>query len=47
MKVLSLKEPFVTLIKEKNKFIETRSWSTNYRGTLYIHASITNISRNY
>ena len=39
MKVLSIKEPFASLIKEKKKFIETRSWKTNYRGELYIHAS--------
>lgn len=30
--VLSLTEPFATLIKEKKKLIETRSWKTNYRG---------------
>lgn len=41
MKVLSIKEPFATLIKEKIKKIETRSWKTNYRGELYIHASLT------
>lgn len=41
MKVLSLKEPFATLICEKKKYIETRNWKTNYRGELYIHASIT------
>lgn len=39
MKVISIKEPFATLIKEKKKYIETRSWKTNYRGELYIHAS--------
>ncbi len=39
MKVVSIKEPFATLIKEKKKYIETRSWKTNYRGELYIHAS--------
>lgn len=39
--VLSIKEPFATLIKEQIKFIETRSWKTNYRGTIYIHASLT------
>lgn len=39
--VLSIKEPFATLIKNKIKFIETRSWRTNYRGELYIHASVT------
>ena len=41
MKILSLKEPYATLIKEKKKLIETRSWKTNYRGELYIHASKT------
>ena len=38
MKVLSIKEPFASLIKNKFKFIETRSWKTNYRGELLIHA---------
>lgn len=47
MKVLSIKEPFATLIKEKKKFIETRSWKTNYRGELYIHASLSNLSNEY
>ncbi len=40
MKVLSLKEPYASLIKEKKKLIETRSFKTNYRGELYIHASM-------
>lgn len=39
MKVLSLLEPWASLVKEKVKYIETRSWQTNYRGELYIHAS--------
>lgn len=39
MKVISLLEPWASLIKENVKNIETRSWSTNYRGELYIHAS--------
>lgn len=47
MKVLSLKEPFATLIKEKKKYIETRSWKTNYRGELYIHASLSNMLNKY
>ena len=46
MKVLSLKEPFATLIKDKVKFIETRSWKTKYRGELYIHASLSKVSKN-
>ena len=39
MKVISIKEPFATLIKDGVKIYETRSWKTNYRGELYIHAS--------
>ena len=39
MKVLSIKEPFATLIKDGVKIYETRSWKTNYRGEIYIHAS--------
>ncbi len=45
MRVLSLKEPFATLIKDGKKKIETRSWKTSYRGELYIHASATKISK--
>lgn len=45
MKVLSIREPFATLIKNKKKYIETRSWKTNYRGELYIHASLTKIGK--
>ena len=41
IKVLSLTEPYATLIKENKKKVETRSWKTNYRGDLYIHASLT------
>lgn len=47
MKVLSLTEPCATLIKEKNKLVETRSWKTSYRGELYIHASSTKIPREW
>ena len=47
MKVLSLTEPYATLIKNRIKTIETRSWKTNYRGKLYIHASKTKIPKKY
>lgn len=47
MKVLSLTEPYATIIKEGKKKIETRSWKTNYRGKLYIHASSTKIPKEY
>ena len=45
MKVLSLIEPYASLIKAGVKKIETRSWSTNYRGELYIHASMTHMNK--
>ena len=45
MKVLSIKEPFASLIKNKKKYIETRSWKTNYRGELYIHASLSKVKK--
>ena len=45
MKVLTIKEPFATLIKKNIKFIETRSWKTNYRGELYIQASVSKIKK--
>ena len=45
MKVLTIKEPFATLIKNEVKKIETRSWKTKYRGELYIQASIAKIDK--
>ena len=45
MKVLTLKEPFASLIKNKIKTIETRSWKTNYRGELYIHAGLSKLTK--
>ncbi len=47
MKVLSLIEPYATLIKIGKKKIETRSFKTNYRGELYIHASSTKIPKEW
>lgn len=38
MKALSITQPWATLIAQGHKRIETRSWSTNYRGPLVIHA---------
>lgn len=43
MKVISLKEPWGTLIAKNVKCIETRSWKTYYRGELYIHTSISKL----
>lgn len=47
MKVLSIIEPYATLIKLNKKKIETRSFKTNYRGELYIHASSTKIPKEW
>lgn len=47
MKVLSIKEPYATLIASGNKLIETRSWKTNYRGEIFIHASGTKLAKEY
>lgn len=44
MKVLSIQEPYASLIKEGVKVIETRSWKTKYRGELYIHTSKKKVS---
>lgn len=46
MKCLSIKEPYASLIMHKHKMIETRSWKTNYRGELFIHASKKIINKN-
>ena len=38
MKVLTIKQPWATLIMQGNKRFEFRSWQTKYRGELLIHA---------
>jgi len=43
MRVLTIKEPYATLIKKKLKYIETRSWKTNYRGEIYIHSGLSKL----
>lgn len=40
MKVLTIKEPWATLIIEGYKQYEFRSWKTNYRGKILIHAGM-------
>ncbi len=39
MKTLTLTQPWATLVAIGAKRIETRSWSTKYRGPLAIHAA--------
>ena len=41
MKVLTIKQPWASLIMLGYKRFEFRSWKTNYRGEIYIHASKT------
>lgn len=38
MKVITLKQPWATLVVEGYKKYEFRSWKYNYRGKIYIHA---------
>ena len=38
MRVLTLKQPWATLVAEGIKKIEFRTWKTNYRGKVLIHA---------
>lgn len=39
IKVISLWQPWASLVALGEKTIETRSWKTNYRGPLAIHAT--------
>lgn len=41
MKVLTIREPWASLIVNGYKKYEFRSWKTNYRGKLLIHAGLT------
>lgn len=40
MKVLTIREPWATLIIEGYKSYEFRSWKTKYRGKVLIHAGL-------
>jgi hypothetical protein len=39
MKALTIKQPWASLIARGIKDVENRTWRTNYRGRIYIHAS--------
>lgn len=41
MKALTIRQPWASLIALGVKTIETRSWRTNYRGPIAIHAGLT------
>ena len=38
MKTLSVRQPWANLIVDDIKPIENRTWKTNYRGRIYVHA---------
>lgn len=40
MKCVTIKQPWASLIIEGYKKYEFRSWKTNYRGKIYIHAGL-------
>lgn len=46
MKALTIKEPWASLIINNIKKYEFRSWKTNYRGKLLIHAGL-NVEQGY
>ena len=37
--VLSIKQPYASWIVYGSKFCENRTWSTSYRGRMFIHSS--------
>jgi hypothetical protein len=39
MKALTVKQPWASLIVEGIKNIENRTWKTNFRGRILIHAA--------
>ena len=41
LKALSLKQPYANWVSSGKKTLETRTWSTNYRGDILICASTT------
>ena len=40
MRVITLKQPWATLVAEGIKKYEFRSWKINYRGEILIHAKV-------
>jgi len=38
MKALTISQPDASLIADRHKFVENRTWETSYRGLLAIHA---------
>ena len=46
MKALSIKQPWASLIAHRIKDIENRTWKTNFRGRIYIHASSKSVQGN-
>ncbi len=41
MKIISIRQPWASLIVDGMKDVENRTWSTSYRGPVLIHASAT------
>lgn len=47
MKALSIRQPWARLIVNGYKDVENRTWSTKFRGRVYVHAGMTVAGRNY
>lgn len=40
MKAITISQPYASLIADGEKWIENRTWPTNYRGPIAIHAGL-------
>lgn len=45
MKALSIKQPWASLIAHGIKDIENRTWKTNFRGRIFIHATAKSVGQ--
>lgn len=47
MKTLSVRQPWASLLVSGLKDIENRTWVSNYKGRILIHASSTKVPKNF
>ena len=47
MRALSIRQPWAWLVVNGHKAIENRTWSTNFRGRIYVHAGQRMVSDDY
>ena len=47
MRALSIRQPWAWLVVNGYKDIENRTWSTNFRGRIYVHAGQRTVDEDY